>query len=291
MIERILIGYDGSEQARDAVLLGADLAARLEADAILGVCVDRPGRPLAAEEADALLDGAASLAPEVDLRRAVTTDSSPADGLRRLVSEARADLLVVGSTHRGPIGRVLPGSTALRLIGSVSCPLAVAPRTSPGENRAPADGDVAVAYDGSPEAIEALRFGARLASQLSAPLHVLGALGVRPGSPPALLDRVGTPASEEGAEHRDRLRRAVESAVAGLPVELDVRQVLLEGPPASAIPVHEMAAGGLLVTGSHRRGPLVSLLLGSVSDALTEASPWPVVIVPGPGEPAASEAA
>ena len=40
----------------------------------------------------------------------------------------RADLVVVGSTHTGRLGRVFPGSTGEKLLHGAPCAVAVVPR-------------------------------------------------------------------------------------------------------------------------------------------------------------------
>jgi len=52
---------------------------------------------------------------------------SPAKVLEAAIEELRPRLVVVGSTHRGRLGRVLPGSTAERVIYGCSAPVAIVP--------------------------------------------------------------------------------------------------------------------------------------------------------------------
>jgi len=92
----ILVGDNGSDQANDALAL-----AKLLRDALGGPVVR------------------ASISPG---------ESDPADGLRELAVEHRAQLLVVGSSHRGPVGRIFPGSVGRKLLRGAPCPLAIAPR-------------------------------------------------------------------------------------------------------------------------------------------------------------------
>jgi nucleotide-binding universal stress UspA family protein len=53
---------------------------------------------------------------------------SPARALADLAADEAADMIVIGSTERGPLGRVYPGTTATALLAAVGCPIAVAPR-------------------------------------------------------------------------------------------------------------------------------------------------------------------
>jgi len=85
---------------------------------------------------------------------------------------ARADLVVVGSSHHGPVGRVLLGSVGERLLSGARCAVAIAPRghaaRSSREIRL-----IAVAFDGSAEAFLALRAGHELATLTRAALHAV----------------------------------------------------------------------------------------------------------------------
>lgn len=65
-------------------------------------------------------------------------------------------MVVVGPTHRGPIGRVLPGSTGRRLIAESGVPVAVAPRGYGDVDDGREIERVGVALDGSEESAAAL---------------------------------------------------------------------------------------------------------------------------------------
>ena len=119
---QILIGVDGSERSEDAVAFGRALA--LAADAPVTLAMAHRSEPLrpGAEEHDAFLrDDAertlARLAAGLDgvraleLRPLVAT-ASPAHALQAIAEEEQAGIIVVGSSHTGRLGRVLPGSTA-----------------------------------------------------------------------------------------------------------------------------------------------------------------------------------
>jgi len=82
-------------------------------------------------------------------------DGSPAGVMHRLAGELGAAAVVVGSTHRGAVGRVLIGDVAAGLLHGAPCPVLVAPR---GYDAAGAQlHRIGVAYDGNPESDDALR--------------------------------------------------------------------------------------------------------------------------------------
>lgn len=99
-------------------------------------------------------------------------DPSPAHALHTHSEKLGAALLVVGSTHRGTVGRVVPGSTGERLLHGSSCPVAIVPRGY-------ADGGpirtIGVGYEGSDEAKAALAGACQLAERFGATLRVMHA--------------------------------------------------------------------------------------------------------------------
>jgi nucleotide-binding universal stress UspA family protein len=75
------------------------------------------------------------------------------------------------------------------------------------------------------------------------------------------------------------LREIVESVAGHSDVE--VEQVLVDGPPADAILEHAEDAL-LIVIGQRGRGPVSSLVLGSVSHHVLQHARCPVLVVPAP---------
>ena len=65
-----------------------------------------------------------------DAMRRVVGAGSAAEGLHRLAEDEPAALLAVGVTHRGALGRIVPGSVGERLLHGAPCPIAVVPRIS-----------------------------------------------------------------------------------------------------------------------------------------------------------------
>lgn len=196
--------------------------------------------------------------------------------LHELIDAEGARLLVVGSTGRAGAGRVLPGSTAERLIAGAACPVALAPR---GYERRPVK-TVAVGFADTPEGHAALAAGHALARRAGARLRVVTAV-----HPSGALDAAfarGTPplrgAALEGhhrSEHEAALARALAALEDGVQVEPELH---VDDPAEVLIRVSEHV--DLLVCGSRGYGPVRGLLLGGVSRRVVNAAQCPVLVLP-----------
>ena len=213
---------------------------------------------------------------ELDVRTRVTGGEPPAEALQSLAEVEGADAIVLGSTHRGPLGRIYPGSIAERLLHGAPCAVAVAPR---GFASQPEDElrVLCAAFDGSPESRAALEVAAGLAEAAEATLRVVAVHEpFTPGA--AAVAPMGT--YDVGAvTQREAMQERLDEAVAELPGALRAKGLLLKGQAAEEL-FAEMELGvDLLVMGSRGRGPLGRVLLGGVS-----AKSRPQRAVPGAGD-------
>jgi nucleotide-binding universal stress UspA family protein len=294
MFERVIAGIDGCDGGRDAAALGRWLGPE-ELHLLCAYPVD-PMRTRAALRAydDAIREDAlrrleaARVEAGVDVHLHAVGDTSPARALQREAEALPADLLVVGSSHRGTVGRVLLGDVSRGVLHGAPCPVAVVPhrfRARPGRPRT-----VIAAHDGSPEAQAAVRLAARLRDHTGAVLVVvrcIGSISVVDTSP--LLVDWEKVLDDERAEAEADLRAAVGRL--GGPAEV---QVLVGD--AGATLAAASADADLVVTGSRGWGTLKRVVLGSTSDHLVHRAACPVVVVPRPAvvdradEPAAARA-
>ena len=134
----LIVGVDAGDRSRDAIALAKQLA------------VDFPGGllPVYVQELDLLMTGrgveeveaivAADAKAKLDAVRAVAAEMGISDVQLRKDSSAAAELhaeavvrgaalVVLGSSNRSVLGRVLPGGTADRLLSGSPVPVAVAP--------------------------------------------------------------------------------------------------------------------------------------------------------------------
>ena len=299
MTAPVIAGYDGTPESRDALALARLLATALDAPVVVvsvltaapleidsrrGLSdLDDRGERLMAEAREALtglgeVETVALLAP------------SPPRELYRLAGERDAQAVVLGSTHRGALGRVCPGTVADRLLAGGTCPVAVAPRGFSGR-----DGQlksIGVGLDGTVEARLAAVEAARIARATGASLSLFCVSDSRDPvqAAEAALGYPALVAPPDVTRRRiDHLRSMARTVARELPVEVPATINVVEGDPAAAL--SELADGlDLLVLGSRGYGPLGRVLAGSVSSAVLRASRCPVLVTPRPsGAPEATE--
>jgi nucleotide-binding universal stress UspA family protein len=278
----ILIAFDPLRA--DPAPLELGLTAHELTGAPLIVAVVSEARPVVGDVAVAR-DPKAALAAEqglghvslpVPFEPLLLTDTSPARALHQAAEKAGAGLIVVGSTARSAAGRVLPGSTAERLLSGGTCAVALAPC---GWERHPF-ATVAAGFVDTPEGHAALRAAHLLAERCDAKLRVISVLrpssGFRDaaaqGAPPAReYDLVG----RDRAAHEATLHQAVASLGASVTVEPEVQV----GDPAEAL-VRISAHVDALVCGSRGYGALRGVLLGGVSRQVVNSAQCPVLVLP-----------
>jgi len=240
---KVIVGYQETEQGHDALMLGRSLAQACGAEMMVATVPTEEGEDLA-----------------------------------ELARSEQADLIVLGSTHRGSVGRVVPGAMAYRILGDAPCAVAIAPPgfgTPPGP---PSDGMrvIGVGYDDSPAARQALDLAAALAVRNRAALRVYAVALKKADVPIGVL---GGPQTNRSTE-AERLREALHRAVAGLPPEARALPVFLRGLPAAELLAAAERGVDLMILGSESGGPIRRAFSGSVSSAVLERATCPVLISP-----------
>jgi nucleotide-binding universal stress UspA family protein len=135
MFHKVIVGFDGSEHARDALALGAVLTAT---EGELIVCCVHHFKSLSArvDPTEPRLDRAAAercageatgLVSSVEVNPILVAGAGVAMALQDTAKQQHADLIVLGSSHRGALGRVFVGSVTQETLHEASCPVAVAP--------------------------------------------------------------------------------------------------------------------------------------------------------------------
>jgi len=131
----VAAGVDGYPQGRDAAALGALLARATGGELLLVAVHPEPLVVLPAElgwtamrkqAEETLRQTRDEVAPGA--RTVVETDWSVPRALERVVAREHRNLMIMGSSRRGPEGRVRIGKRTRQLLCHFRCALAVAPR-------------------------------------------------------------------------------------------------------------------------------------------------------------------
>ncbi|HEX6653141.1 MAG TPA: universal stress protein [Thermoleophilaceae bacterium] len=281
MYRKILVGYDDSDQAKDALALGRQIADATGAELVLaGVSQFDPVwrdwdphfRDADAEFADELRAAAKAAGAEMEH----VPSSSPARGLHDVAERTHADLIVVGSSHHGRLGRSLAGGTGMALLHGAPCAVGIAPhgyRDRAGNGIA----GVTLGFDGSEEAGHALMAASRLARDAKVPLRLIS-VAVPPPRTVGKGGETGWHALLEAIEEQARGR--ISEARQAVPDGVEVEATLISGDPVEALAGSADRPGTVMVIGSRGYGPLRRVLLGSVSTPLVRSASCPVIVTP-----------
>jgi nucleotide-binding universal stress UspA family protein len=277
--EKIIVAVDGRAESLDAVALADELSRGGGYELEVATVLDYSPVPIDIEPYEVALREhferifAAIEAQRPGLRYAAhrLTGSSPPQALAALADELEAAMIVIGSTQRGPLGRVVPGSVGERLLNGGPCPVAVAPRGyAEAEHRIERIG---VGFDGREEAVVALSLGVELARKLDAEIELIAVAA----PPSSTLEQVATPLG-----YADAVRGGLESALEEAAGEL--ADVAVETTVRSGDPALELAEASsdldLLVVGSRGYGPIRRALLGDVASPLMRTAACPTLVAP-----------
>jgi nucleotide-binding universal stress UspA family protein len=275
MFENVLVGVDGTSNGRDAIALAARLVAGDGHLTLANVRNDEL-HPLYA-----IVPGARSdeSGPSLELLERERSDArvqaevvsiaaeSPGAGLHHQAEAQGADLLVVGSSRRSVLGRVMLGDDTRAALNGAPCAVAIAARGS-AELPAPI-AKVGVAYNGSPESERALAAAIELARPTRASVTALEVVSI----PSYLASGLSATAVTESIESVLAAARARQATLEGV-----------EGRVVYGLAGEELAAFGqdvdLLVVGSRGYGPVRRLVLGSTSDYLERHARCSLLVLP-----------
>jgi nucleotide-binding universal stress UspA family protein len=275
-----LIGVADADSGRDAAELAkllVERGGRLQlvhvqpAEQLTWAGLDEAA--LAADRERALrLLAAVREAARIDAAVRCISAATPGRGLHELAEEEGADLLVVGSSRRGLLGRVLLGDDTSAALSGAPCAVAVA---TAGFAERPQLARIGVGYNGSPESEQALGAARQLARRHGATLAALEAVFV------ALPMRGGS---------WYLAQELVDAANARLAQLEDVEPLVQYGVPSEEL-AQFSATLDLLVVGSRGYGPLGRLIHGSTSRQLARSARCRLLVLPRtPGSKAAGGA-
>jgi len=274
---RLLVGYDGRPASRDALAFAKGFAETGEAEltvaSVRGYWPELLGESyeLVVQEDERWIGrGATKVLGDVPFSVRVLPGGHETAGLRELAEAEGSDVILVGSTHRGRIGRVCPGSVGERVLNEAPCAVAVAPRGL--ADRGLRFRTVAIGFDGSKEAQAALQTAIDLAKWSGASLRVLAAVdtslvfGMEGGSP--------------SSGDKNRVERRLEHAVEHARESVEAEGQMLYGAPSHAVPAAAENADVLVIGSRGHYGVARRLLLGSVAAHVMRSAPCATLVIP-----------
>jgi nucleotide-binding universal stress UspA family protein len=231
---------------------------------IVGVC-DGAGAADAIALAGLLAEPGASV-----LQTTIPAGQPVARGLHDAAVQHGADLIVIGSSRHGLLGRILAGDDVAATLRSAPCTVAIAPRGFAAQPHTVEH--IGVGYDGSLAAQAAMDLAKAIAARDGVRVEALGV-----ATPPQGLV---TPIGISAIQALETKRRETERCIAELAPGIVARAV--DGIAHQRLA--ELSSGiDLLLVGSSRRGPVGRVLLGSTTEALSREAACPLLVVPRRG--------
>jgi len=282
----IVIGVDGSPEGAAAARAGWTLAHAAGVDCQLvhatrdvrtaldmagsGVSLDALELAMLARARTDIVIALRNHLPSPLLDRLVVRPGKTAAVLTDVIAESDGQLLVLGGKHHSTLGRWLGGSTVQHVVRRLSVPLLVTTGALPPRPR------VLVAVDASYAAHETIEQATAFARVLGGPLHAVHVIEPAETFADALF--LPDPLNFE-AWSRERMERDIWPL---LPIP-DHHKVIRRGIPIEAIAEEATAwRADVIVVGSHGKGWVDRLLIGSVTEALLNDLPSAVLVVPVP---------
>ena len=286
MFRKLMVGYAPDRHGDDAIALARMLASADPVEEVL--IVEAADEDTSADHLDPLTTG---WPPHVAVTARVESGAPPDRTLTATADSERADVLILGASHRGWGGRLLKGTTAGSIFPHASWPVVIAPEGY--AEASPSLRSVGVGFDGSGESDAAMRWAAGVASTFSAEIRLVAV--VQP-PPPVETWGVGVPASAwDAGISAQQTGEAIEAMREGVRHELAAARQSLGGDHTDSVvtvgdATHELREAAkdldLLVVGSHGEGRIAGALMHSVSRGLAHSCPAPLAVVPpGTREP------
>jgi nucleotide-binding universal stress UspA family protein len=278
MFATIIIGVDGGDGGADAVALATSLATpSTKLLAVSLALVDTHPSRGANRDFDHVLheQAAARLTHATDgnarLEGEVLFAATVGAGLHAAAERHDADLIVVGSCRRGPLGRVLAGDDAKATVRDAPCAVAIAPAgyaQDPKPLRT-----VGLGWDGTPQSEHALEVARAIAAEAHAEILALEVVGL-PLWPVPEASMAGQELATEVAD-----AKATVGALPGV-----------SGRVVTGLATEELMRFAhdvdLMIVGTHHRSPLNRVVIGSTAEGLARHCPCPLVVVPRTAQPA-----
>lgn len=284
----VVVGVDRSDEARAGVEFAATYALRRDLPlrlvhayepSIYGVHPTygmTPEMTLSVhDQAQKVLDDAVDVLRLVHPSLPVTTRLEAGSPAATLIDEsATAELLVVGCRGVGGFADLLVGSTTLHVASHAHCPVVAVPARSEleGERRG-----IVVGVDGSAVSELAIGWAFQIADEWHEPLIAVHTWTDPTTTGPGVMLPLVYDAALVDREEKIVLSESLAGWSEKFP-DVSVEARVQRGHPVKAL-VKEAATAKLVVVGSHGRGAVRSLVLGSVSHGVLHHASTPVAVV------------
>jgi len=278
MVERVIVAVDGGPASRAALDWALARATAVPLQLELTTVVELGWAPVNAAGDDfqpayerALAEATAYAGhryPGVKTT-SIVRRGVPVDELVR--ASIDADLLVIGTNKTGVLVGAVHGTLPLRLAAHAACAVAVVPA-----GWTPGGTSVVVGVEDDITVDAPLAAGAAEADAQDLPVVLVHAWSI-----PATLGvdfGASVPFDALVEAHTEILTRAVDTVRSSHPA-LTVTGQLMQGAAAPAL-VAAAGSAAVLVVGTHGRGAVAGLILGSVSHDVLLNMPCPVIVVP-----------
>ena len=273
MFKNVIVGVDGGEGGRDAIALAKTLlgeggkltfahvphqAARMSPET---------GAAYAAAERERAREPLEKAREEAALEAQLSWRGAPSvgRGLHELAVALGADLLVIGSSRRGLLGRVLIGDDTRAALNGSPCAVAVAPAGYAQQPQLMRE--IGLGYNASPESERALEVARAIAAEHHSKLSAFEAVSI------PTYAFMGPVAADEGT-----IEEMVDAARERVARLRDVEPHAAYGQPAEELALYS-ASLDMLVVGSRDYGPLGRLVHGSTSRQLARSARCPLLVL------------
>jgi nucleotide-binding universal stress UspA family protein len=275
----VIIATDGRAQSDSALVVGRMLAGSPDAFRLVTVIKPMPVLPEVQMPVTSELDASRRDGTRRETIAQMTrmwhdeydvevADGDPATVVARLAHQAGARMIVAGLGRHRVSDRVFGDETALRLIRMADVPIFA---VANGLDHAPRR--IVVAVDFSETSLRA----ARLALEVASPAATIYLVHVSPRDS-TLYDwkEWGTNYKADAGDALQKTREQLR-----VPKDTSVQNVLLQGDTATELLAFATSVNAdLIATGSHGRGFVARLLIGSVTTRIVRCSTCSVLTVP-----------
>lgn len=274
MFKNVVAGVDEHQGGHDAIALASRL---MQQGGNLTLVHVYPGHTHSADASETTAGGGdreralalitrAREEAAVDAHAVAIAARSPGRGLHEQAHDVGADLLVVGSCHRGVLGRVMLGDDTLAALDNAPCAVAIAPAGYAHQPRPIRR--IGVGYNESVESRHALAVARTLAGQYGAALSALQAVAL-----PSYAFTGGWVGPLD-----DMFEGIVTDALERLSKLDGVEPHASYGEAGEELAVYS-ASVDLLVIGSRDYGPAGRLIHGSTSRRLARSARCPLLVL------------